>query len=299
MKGEETLEKFYQLRFPAVQHLEFRNSGHFNIFKVEDVVGPGKPPVTYTRRDFFKIALMRGHHIYHYANKSLEVRGNTLLFFNPEIPYTFNSITQEPTGYFCIFRESFFSEYLRNSLRDLPMYQIGGNPAFILDDTNHQKVVTIFEKMLEEMDANYAFKYDLIRNYIIEVVHAALKLQPSQDLCLDTDANARITAVFMELLERQFPIESPSQQFAFRSAKDFADKLCIHVNHLNKAIKTVTGRTTSSLIYERLINEAKALLKHTHWNIAEIGFCLGFEDPTHFNHFFRKQANAKPTDFRK
>ncbi|WP_419788709.1 helix-turn-helix domain-containing protein [Mucilaginibacter sp. SP1R1] len=41
------------------------------------------------------------------------------------------------------------------------------------------------------------------------------------------------------------------------------------------------------------------LLKLTNWNIAEIFFALGFEEPSHFNLFFKKNANGSPTDYRK
>jgi AraC family transcriptional activator of pobA len=46
------------------------------------------------------------------------------------------------------------------------------------------------------------------------------------------------------------------------------------------------------------MSEAKALLKHTDWNIADIAYALGFEEPAHFNNFFKKQALASPKSFR-
>ncbi len=297
MFDQETLDEFYRKRSIAELKINSENSGEFRVFS-KDEVGPDKPPVKYARRNFFKIALIRGHHLFHYADKTLEVSGDTLVFSNPEIPYTFESIREEGGGYFCIFKESFFSEYLRDGLRKLPMYRIGGSPAFILDKKSSDGVIAVFEKMVEEVSSDYEFKYDLIRNYVTEIIHIALKLKPSEKLYPHTDANTRITNVFMELLERQFPIEDSTQQFNMKSAKDFAEQLSIHVNHLNRAVKNTTGKTTSEIIYERIINEAKALLKHTDWNVAEIGFSLGFEDPTHFSHFFKRHTNAKPLHYR-
>jgi AraC family transcriptional regulator, transcriptional activator of pobA len=297
MFEKETLDEFYKKRSIKEFKTDPEDSSHFSVFS-KDEIGPDKPPIKYARRNFFKIALIRGHHLFHYADKTLEVSGDTLVFSNPEIPYTFESIKEEGGGYFCIFKESFFNEYLRDGLRKLPMYKIGGSPAYILDKKSSDRVITAFEKMVEEVNSDYEFKYDLIRNYVTEIIHIALKLKPSEKLYPNTDANTRITNVFMELLERQFPIEDFTQQFNMKSAKDFAGQLSIHVNHLNRAVKTITGKTTSEIIYERVINEAKALLKHTDWNVAEIGFSLGFEDPTHFNHFFKKHTNTKPSDYR-
>jgi len=298
MEATETLEDFYERKFDLKYDGLNANLGHFNVFRLEDCDVPGRPPVQYSRRDFYKIALMRGRHLYHYGDKTLEVSGSTLLFFNPQVPYTFERLTTDATGYFCIFKDAFFTEHIRGSLKDLPMYSPNGKPAYLLTEQQDHAFGQIFHKMIEEMQSDYAFKFDLIRNYIMEMIHGALKLQPSETLYKHADANARIAAVFTELLERQFPIETRSQQFALRSAKDFAEQLNVHTNHLNRAIKTVTGKTTTSHISERLVTEAIALLKHTNWNISEISYSLGFEEPAHFTNFFKKQTKVTPRYYR-
>ena len=298
MPKTETLEDFYRHKMNWLPENLKKDIGHFNVFKVEDCVGPGKTPVAYTRRDYYKISLMQGDYIYHYADKSIEVSGSTLIFFNPNVPYTFESLTDDPKGFFCIFREEFFTEKIRGGIKDLPMFISGNKPSYALNKTQDKFVSQIFEKMNDEIGSDYVYKYDLIRNYIMEMIHYALKMQPTENLYQHTDANARITAVFTELLERQFPIESPTQRFTLRSARDFAEQLSVHVNHLNRAIRITTGKTTTDHIFDRLISEAKALLKHTNWNISEIGYCLGFEEPAHFNHFFKKQTSLTPSAFR-
>jgi AraC-like DNA-binding protein len=178
------------------------------------------------------------------------------------------------------------------------MFTMGSKPSYILNKSQDKHVSQIFTKMLEEIDSEYVYKYDLLRNYVTEMIHYALKMQPTETLYQHTDANSRITAIFTELLERQFPIESPAQRFSMRSAKDFAEQLAVHVNHLNRAIRVTTGKTTTDHISERLAAEAKALLKHTNWNISEISYSLGFEEPSHFNNFFKKQTSVTPSSFR-
>lgn len=293
----ESLADFYQIKLNQVPE-DHKEPGHFNVFRTEDCVGQGKQPVQYSRRDFYKISLMRGRHLYHYADKSLEVNGSSLLFFNPRVPYTFEPLTELTSGFFCIFKEDFFTGHIRGSLTELPMYQTGGKPAFVLSEEADEHVSGIFKKMLDEINSSYRYKYDLIRNYTLELLHYALKMEPANCLYEQIDANSRLTAVFSELLERQFPLDSRNQQFKLRSAKDFANQLSVHVNHLNRAIKTTTGKTTTEHILSRLASEAKALLKHTDWNISEISYSLGFEEPAHFNHFFKKTVHTTPSAFR-
>jgi AraC family transcriptional regulator, transcriptional activator of pobA len=83
-----------------------------------------------------------------------------------------------------------------------------------------------------------------------------------------------------------------------RTAKDYADRLAIHVNHLNKALKENTGKTTTHLISGRIVQEAKILLRHTDWNVSEIAYALGFEEVAHFSNFFKKQTTLAPLAFR-
>ena len=293
----ESLTQFYKDKRKEVPQNINDSIGHFNVFRLEDCLQPGKQ-VRYARRDYYKVTFVRGKNRYHYADKSLEAEGTSLVFFNPQVPYTWESLSEAPTGYFCIFTAPFFTEKIRGSLNELPMFAPGGKPAYILNQTQEEDIAGIFEKMLNEINSDYAFKYDLLRGYLNEIIHLALKTEPAENLYSHPNANSRITSVFNELLERQFPIETPVQRFSMRSANDFAQTLSVHVNHLNRAIKLTTGKTTTTLISERLLAEAKALLRHTDWNIAEISNCLGFEEPSHFNNFFKKQTTQTPSHYR-
>lgn len=298
MATTETLEEFYKNKLNWLPDNLSKDIGHFNVFRLEDCYQPNATPVKYSRRDFYKVSFTRGKNIVHYADKSLEIDGPTLIFFNPNVPYTIQHLDDNHQGFFCIYKESFFTEMLRNNIHDLPMFAPGGKPSYILNSEQDRYVTQVFEKMLGEINSEYRFKYDLLRNYVTELIHYALKIQPSEVLYQHPDANSRITAIFTELLERQFPIETPSQRFSLRSAKDFADQLSVHVNHLNRAIRQTTGKTTTTHIFERLISEAKVLLKHTNWNVSEISYSLGFEEPAHFNNFFKKQTSTTPLAYR-
>lgn len=299
MAKTETLEEFYQHKLDWLPENLRQDIGHVNVFRLEDCVGLGKVPVQYSRRDFFKISLIRGQYVYHYADKSIEINGSTLMFFNPQVPYTWESVSEETTGFFCIFREAFFTERIRGNLNELPVFATGNHPAYPLSAQQDDEVSQLFDKMLADLNSDYPFRYDSVCNRVSELIHYALKLQPAETLHNHPDAKSRITAVFSELLERQFPIESPTQRFKLRSASDFARQLSVHVNYLNRAIRDTTGKTTTDQIARRLAAEAQALLKHTDWNIAEIGYGLGFDEPAHFNYFFKKQTGLTPSAYRK
>ena len=103
----------------------------------------------------------------------------------------------------------------------------------------------------------------------------------------------------MELLESQFPITDLRNTLKLRSASDFAQKLDIHVNHLNRSVKAINNKSTSIIIRDRILAESKHLLKKTDWNVSEIAYALGFTEVTHFNNFFKKGMDMNPSQFRK
>ena len=267
----------------------------FNVFQIE---GDGNATRIYSRKDFYKICLTTGRSIIHYADKSYEQEGTVLFFGNPHIPYSWETISTSYVGYTCLFSEEFLKSDRSESLQHSPLFKIGGTPILRISEQQREFLNTLFRKMIEEQQTEYTYKDDLIRNYINLLIHEALKLQPSENFDQHRNASSRITSVFLELLERQFPIEDTERPLQLKTAQDYAKNLNVHTNHLNRAVKEVTGKATTAHISERIIGEAKALLLHTDWNIADIAYALGFEYPTYFNNFFKKITGTNPKSLR-
>lgn len=296
-----TLEDFYKDTALLIPEGINKEIGHFNVFKIADTIASVKKKgvMPYNRRAYYKISMIRGRNKAEYADKVIDIEKNALLFATPKIPYHYVPQDDEQDGLFCIFTDEFLVQSKSGVvLDDLPIFQPGGYPVFELSDAAAADIVLIFNKMHNELSSDYAYKYDLIRNYILELIHYGQKLQPASVLYPSHSASARVSSLFIELLERQFPIESPNQRLGLRTAKDYADRLSIHVNHLNKVLKENTGKTTTDIISSRIVQEAKILLKQTDWNISEIAYCLGFEQVAHFSNFFRKQTQLAPVSFR-
>lgn len=290
------LKKFYQVHDQEMD-ISQPDTGHFNIFKMEDLAGSEDKPVSYSRRDFFKISLVQANGTVHYADRSVEARGTVLAFTNPMIPFLWERTGAEQTGFVCIFTEAFFTRY--GSIRDCPVFQCKENGIMILSASEEIPFKELFEKIYDELLGEYEFKYDLLRSLVMEVVHAAQKLQPAQGRNIDNSkASERIAVKFKDLLERQFPIELNRRSIRLRSAADFAEVLNVQVNHLNKVLKTMTGQTTMQLISDRVMQEAGQLLRGTTWTVSEIAACLGFEEPNHFSAFFKRRSEFTPNQFR-
>lgn len=278
-----------------------REIGHFNVFDIAQTIQQVKLTfqMPYNRRKYYKISLIRGKNRAEYADKMIRIKSNALLFATPKVPYHWIPEDTEQSGSFCVFTEDFFSkDRSRSFLEDLPIFRPGTIPLFEIDDALADEIEVLFSKVRKEIESDYIFKYDLIRNYVLEIIHYGQKLQPASKLSASGDASQRVVSLFIELLERQFPIESPEQRLQMKTAKDYADRLSVHVNHLNKKLKESTGKTTTEIINERIVQEAKILLRQTRWNVSEISYALGFEEVAHFSNFFKKKTALTPMGFR-
>lgn len=306
---KQTINSFYRELFGenALQMNQFfeqqsaKNIGHFNVFNIEQLFGNGqkKGIMPYNRRLYYKISLIKGRNLVEYADKTVEIEKQGILFATPRIPYRYVPLEKKQSGYFCLFTREFLSKSNTGVLiDDFPIFQANSDFVYQLSDEQFLAVLAIFEKMDKELSADYKFKYDLLRTYILELIHTGQKLKPMANSGDSPNASSRITALFIELLERQFPIDSNAHVVQLRSPNDFAQSLGIHINHLNKVLKETTGKRTSDIINGRLVEEAKILLKKTKWNVSEIAYALGFEEVAHFSNFFKKHTSLSPLKFR-
>jgi AraC-like DNA-binding protein len=293
----ESLEEFYKRKFELLPENLNKDIGHFNIFHIAPFREGKVTSVPYRRRDFYKVMLLIGDSKVHYADKVYEIKKQALAFSNPLIPYKWERLDKMIDGIYCIFNSQFFHQFAQ--FGEYEIFQPGGNHLFELTDDQAYEIQEKFEKMESEFNSGYKYKFDVIRNMVLDLIHYGLKLEPSTSI-LDHSVNAsyRITRLFIELLERQFPIDDSHPLIDLKTPSDFAEKLNVHVNSLNRAVKSTTSKTTSKLIAERIVQESKVLLKHTAWSVSEIAFALGFKEVSHFNNFFRKHLKLSPLKFR-
>jgi len=277
------------------------NLGHFNVFDTVKFYfsGNNKSEMTYNRRLYYKISLIKGKNLVEYAGKTVLIEKQGILFATPKIPYRYTPQNKEQGGFFCVFTKEFLSKSKTGFILDeLPIYQPTSDFVFQLNDTQYLEMELIFKKMDVELSSDYPYKYDLLRNYVLELIHAGQKLKPMESTDASSNAAGRISSLFIELLERQFPVENNAQVIQLKSPVDFAKALGVHINHLNKVLKETTSKKTIEIINGRIAEEAKILLKQTSWNVSEIAYTLGFDEVAHFSNFFKKHTSLSPLKFR-
>jgi AraC family transcriptional activator of pobA len=276
------------------------SAGYFAAVRLEEFSAESlAATAAYSRKDFYKISLVTGNTSYFYQGTEYRLNEDewALVFTNREVPYRWEVHEGICCGYACMFTEDFLPLHTHLRPADWAVFNGNAQSVFRLSKSDEALFIGVFQKILYEQASTYAHKYDLLFLYVLECIHCALKLQPEPEN-KSSAASARLANAFKSLLAGQFPLAYPYQQVNLHTPQQFADKLAVHTNSLNRALKEATGKTTTQFINERLMLEARALLVHSNWTISQISNSLGFEEPTHFARAFRAYSGQSPSSLR-
>jgi AraC family transcriptional regulator, transcriptional activator of pobA len=285
---------------PGLPDKKDPTAGHFAAVRLEEFSAESlAATASYSRKDFYKISLVTGNTSYFYQGTEYRLDGDewALVFTNREVPYRWEVHEGICSGYACMFTEDFLPLHTHMRPADWAVFNGNAQSVFKLGKSGEAHFTGLFQKMLQEQTSTYAHKHDLLFLYVLECIHGALKLQPEAG-SKSPGASTRLADTFKSLLAAQFPLAYPYQQVGLRTPHQFAEKLSVHINSLNRALKEATGKTTTQLINERLMMEARALLVHSNWPINQISNSLGFEEPTHFARAFRACYGQTPSSLR-
>lgn len=103
-------------------------------------------------------------------------------------------------------------------------------------------------------------------------------------------ASSRLSAAYLG------KVFDPSHPFG--KVSEYAAELSVTPSHLNRTVKSETGRSAGEWVDNARLSLARTLLHDPSIPISEVSYRLGFEDPAYFSRFFRKLVGMSPTDFR-
>lgn len=165
---------------PADEHLAL---GHFNLFDVADVLryppAPATPPLTLDRCSYYKISLLAGSGRATYDDQELRIRAYSLWFAPPQLSVQWWPDAPVRTGYLGVFT----AEFLRaapgpGTWEQLPLLQPGGQRVLALSGGDYDALSALFAKMKQEIASDFAYKYEVLRAHLLEVLYYGQRLRP-------------------------------------------------------------------------------------------------------------------------
>ena len=242
--------------------------------------------------DFFQMMILRGRGAVMHDFRDYSVSGETLLFLAPGQVHTIR-----PRRGFGATIVSFTQEFFDHTapppsaLLELRFFfPSESSPLLPIPPKSNQRIAEAFDEMRREFDAAEPKAADVLRAWLhilfARVARLHARLRPSETL----NAQPRLVREFHLAVERAFR--------QGRTLSGYARELGITANHLNDVLRTATGRSAGSLIRQRRLLDAKRLLSHSNLDVAEVGYQVGFKDPSYFGRFFRREVGQTPAEFR-
>ncbi|CAL2086018.1 helix-turn-helix domain-containing protein [Tenacibaculum sp. 190524A02b] len=194
-------------------------------------------------------------------------------------------------GFYCHFNIDFLiqSKFTTKVMQDfLPLNNFMESNAITLD----ADAIATMTSSLKRMHYSYLHDYSpkKIRAYLLSVLYEINDQLPHQPI--EKNVINRQTKLVNDFKQLLMDYNTKEQSITF-----YASKLGVSPNHLNKTVKQFTGKSTKMWMNESLIMGAKVLLKQSNLSIQEIGYTLGFTDPSYFTRFFKKHTGKSPSVF--
>lgn len=252
------------------------------------------------RRDFYKILFItKGVGLFSLGTRTYRIDKPMILFIHPNEIISWKNLSDQSAGYYTLFKKRYIdAQPILKSVID--KYQLFSNTAksvICLQESSVNAINNLFQQMQEEDAKGGTLAEDALMAYVQLIIIGSLK---SADFPTPDAVNDEFRHIhdFFQLLENKTSDINYNNPVRMRTAKEFADNLSLHPNHLNVLLKKHTGQNVSTHIRNRLLEESKALLLQTDWTLQEIGYCIGFADQPNFSQFFKKNIGITPSEFR-
>ncbi len=198
------------------------------------------------------------------------------------------------TGYAIGFTQGFFSNSTddADALIQLPYFHgVGAAPVLYVNDEQARRFTEICKELEREAQAALDGQLTLLHSHMRILLIEARRIHQAQPGAMRTE-----TAAF--LLTKRFVLLVEAHYLTTSSVADYATLLHVSTNHLIETVKRTMGKPAGKIIHERLMLEAKRLLRYSDTPVAEIATYLNFEDPSYFSRFFKKHTGFSPSEFR-
>ncbi|NII81122.1 helix-turn-helix transcriptional regulator [Pedobacter riviphilus] len=248
-----------------------------------------RPPF---KRSFYFFALLfnSGEIKVEYGEQTIQDADSYLVFHSPNLIYSFTH-NNALEGYVVYFKPDAFSFFKPGFHRQFTLFDPHRTNLFKFDHGMFRQLAPHFESVFAAYehsgkDAHLEARLKLL-GLLCHLQNCALESKQNEG------PNSR-----PELLMRDFLQLIENNYIHKRSIKEYAALLSVTPNYLSRSVKQVSGRNALAFITERLVSEAKSLVRYTDLEISTIAYQLDFSDPANFGKFFKKHTKFSPSAFR-
>ncbi len=243
------------------------------------------------RHDFYLLVFFtHGSGVHEIDFNRFEIKAGSFFVLQPGQMHHW-VLSEDIEGFIVFYTAEMYNLYFgKKKIDDYPFYfSVQNNPEIVLEEPEMETVLSYFENLVVEMQSEQLWKQDKIMN-ILDSIHIELARKYNEIYVHETHSyNVKIKNL-EQLLEKKYK--------QHKSAAFYASELNISLKHLNRICNEILKKTTTEVIVDRIILEAKRMLLDKNWTVNEIAFELGYEDYSYFSRLFKKNSGMSPSEFR-
>lgn len=177
-----------------------------------------------------------------------------------------------------------------NNCKAVLFNNASANQTIALQNEDYEELSSIFKSLLYEFrKEEYINQLDAMAAYLKIIMIKIANINHSLAKGFDNYEN-QVYTQFLELISKNYKTS--------REVADYARILGISARKLTDLSKRCCDRGAKELINGQIMAEAKRSLQFSSDPIKEIAFQLNFATPDQFSHFFKKNAQVSPNDYR-
>jgi AraC-like DNA-binding protein len=240
------------------------------------------------------ILFTEGSGIHEIDFNSYTVKPGSVFFLKPGQTHSWK-FHSKPQGYIFFHTQDFYELSFSNCLlHQFPFYSSQKNaPSLVLTTSQTSELNRKFKELNTEHYQKRLYQgikiTTLINLIYIDLARCYIDSKPKE---------VKSSLRYIETL-RSLEKEIEHSYLLEKSAKFYANKLNISSKHLNRIVKTMLDKTTTEIISERVLLEAKRLIVHSDNSLTAISEILGFEDYAYFSKVFKSKTKVTPLGFKK
>jgi AraC family transcriptional regulator, transcriptional activator of pobA len=218
------------------------------------------------------------------------IQAGSMFFLQPGQIHHWN-LSDDVEGFVIFYSQEMYNLYFgQKTIGDYPFYSsVHNKPEMVFDLTELKAILTYFNTMIAEAKENQMFKQDKIMN-LLDCLHIEIARKYTETNLHEAHTYNIKMKIFEELLEKNFKIE--------KTPSFYASQLHITLKHLNRICNEILQKTTTEVITDRILLEAKRMLMDKKFTVNEIATALGYDDYSYFTRLFKKHTTKTPTNFR-
>ena len=291
--SEVAINGLSQLRYSFIN--EEKIDIPFDISPIEYVSKTYSNTTTYIHsHSFYNIIwFLEGEGVHIFNFKEFKVKTNTIYMLAPSQIHQFQNLNNIK-GYTISFTEDFLQHLDPSIILHIKyglFYQFNNQFEYTISHKTSSVLENIVSAMIEEYNSSevYALRLTYLASLFTLFVLTILRASNSTKIN-PNDESYDIFINFINKIDNNF--------CRLHTVKDYISLLNIPLSVLANATHKHGLTTPLKLINARILLEAKRLLRYSPSRIKEISAYLGFEDPSYFVKFFKRNIGMTPADYR-